>query len=313
MKNKMNIQQFVEELRETLEAIIPEELRECMKLSYREVRKNNDRLLHAVTMTMSGMTVAPTFYLEDCYPVYCDGASLEETAAELLGQAIMANCVAPDIEPLRLDRDSIMEDLRFDILDEELNRERLKDMVSRPLGAGFSLVPYILADENGDGNYRLYVTKALAEAEDYNTDEIIDRAISNTSEFSKPVFCDLESLMKYKGEVLDRRNPLSDDFEVDLTAGSFALSRMGGSYGACMLFLPGMAKRIGEALVSDYYVIPSSVHEVIIMPAREDLCSEELTDMLNEANRTIVRPEDILSNMVRFYDRKKGLMMCPAV
>ena len=63
---------------------------------------------------------------------------------------------------------------------------------------------------------------------------------------------------------------------------------------------------IGQILKKDYYILPSSVHEVIIVPYSEIYVCSKLDEMVREINSTQVEEEDVLSNHVYLYDRVSG-------
>ena len=72
--------------------------------------------------------------------------------------------------------------------------------------------------------------------------------------------------------------------------------------GAICIHYPGMAEQIGESLKSDYYVLPSSIHECLILPA-EGFSEAQLKTMVEEINETRLPPQEVLSNQVYYYDR----------
>ncbi len=61
-------------------------------------------------------------------------------------------------------------------------------------------------------------------------------------------------------------------------------------------------KQIGECLGSDYFVIPSSIHEVLILPDNGIFQVPELNAMVKEVNETQVEREEQLSDKVQFCD-----------
>ena len=64
--------------------------------------------------------------------------------------------------------------------------------------------------------------------------------------------------------------------------------------------------KIGEKAGMDYYVLPSSIHEVLIAKDDGQVTKNMLKELIHEGNRTegIVRKEDILSDNVYRYSRK---------
>lgn len=61
---------------------------------------------------------------------------------------------------------------------------------------------------------------------------------------------------------------------------------------------------IAETLDSDLYILPSSVHEVIITPANVVNDVDWLKETVRRTNATTVSEEDFLSNSVYYYDRR---------
>lgn len=74
--------------------------------------------------------------------------------------------------------------------------------------------------------------------------------------------------------------------------------------GAIALYYPGVMEEIGEKLGCAYYVLPSSIHEVIIVPA-DSHNAKDLRDMVKQVNRGVVDAKDRLSDNVYYYDPKK--------
>lgn len=73
--------------------------------------------------------------------------------------------------------------------------------------------------------------------------------------------------------------------------------------GAALMLVPDILEQIGEKAGMDYYILPSSIHELMI--ARDDglVTAKMLKELVHDGNRTdaIVRQEDVLSDNVYFY------------
>ena len=74
--------------------------------------------------------------------------------------------------------------------------------------------------------------------------------------------------------------------------------------GASVLFYPGQMDQIGELLKGDYYILPSSTHEMLVLPDNGEMTSRELKHMVMEVNNSEVRPEEKLADEVYHYDTK---------
>ena len=86
----------------------------------------------------------------------------------------------------------------------------------------------------------------------------------------------------------------------------YVLSNKFRNYGAAGIAYPNVLEMIGQILKKDYYILPSSVHEVIIVPYSEIYVCSKLDEMVREINSTQVEEEDVLSNHVYLYDRVSG-------
>ena len=84
----------------------------------------------------------------------------------------------------------------------------------------------------------------------------------------------------------------------------YVMSNNSGIFGAGCILYKGLLKSLSEKMESDFYVFPSSVHEVIILPDENRDAAEHFKDMVKEINYTELSLEDILSDSVYYYSRK---------
>lgn len=90
----------------------------------------------------------------------------------------------------------------------------------------------------------------------------------------------------------------------------YVLSNTEKFHGATAILYPGLLQEIGEATKSNFFLLPSSLHEVILMKDNGEMSAEELQRMVMQINRTEVKPEEVLSDEVYCYDyREQKLTM----
>ena len=77
-----------------------------------------------------------------------------------------------------------------------------------------------------------------------------------------------------------------------------------GIDGAAAVFYPGVMDQLGEEIKGDFFILPSSVHEIIVAPDDGRLSYSELKEMVTEINETQVAPEDRLTDEVYHYDTR---------
>ena len=80
-------------------------------------------------------------------------------------------------------------------------------------------------------------------------------------------------------------------------------------YGAACIAYPYILEEIGELLQEDFYIIPSSVHEILFISAKECMDSDTLNRIIEEVNWTQVEDEDWLSDHTYLYQREKKTLL----
>lgn len=81
------------------------------------------------------------------------------------------------------------------------------------------------------------------------------------------------------------------------------ISNLEGFFGSAAVLYRGMLKDIAERFQDNLYIIPSSVHEMISLPA-SILPAEKIRETIRDANRNVVSAEEVLSDQLYYYDRK---------
>ena len=84
----------------------------------------------------------------------------------------------------------------------------------------------------------------------------------------------------------------------------YVLSNRARSNGAACMIYPYVLRMMGDILEEDFYILPSSIHEVILVPASAGISVAEMEKMVCEINETQVPEEEILGSHVYRYSRK---------
>ena len=132
-------------------------------------------------------------------------------------------------------------------------------------------------------------------------------AVSNMRLDGEPVFEDMEEIIR----------SMIPDGMPDLAVGihkirSYVLTNPKKVFGAVELLDGSTLKKIGDKLGSDYMVLPSSLHESIILPVDGRISYQELADIVTDINRNVVSIVERLSDHVYLYERKEGALRIAA-
>ena len=114
-------------------------------------------------------------------------------------------------------------------------------------------------------------------------------------------------------EVMNKMMGIDADMDPDMMPATegpqlMVLTNMQGIHGAATLFYPGQLEAIAQQMGSDFFVLPSSVHETLILPDDGTAEPDSLQFMVREINQSTVAPEDRLSDFVYHYDSKDHVL-----
>ena len=147
---------------------------------------------------------------------------------------------------------------------------------------------------------------------------LFNAATQNSARYDPPVLRRLNASVTsfltgvMPANLLDDRSNTSDtddyfDDEDTVADNAYVLTTASGTYGASVLAYEypcgSILARVAEVIGEDYYVIPSSIHELILMPVSS--CSHstaKMQEMIRTINQTVVQKDDVLSNYLYRYN-----------
>ncbi len=294
----MNQKEFYYYVEQHIKDYLPEQEKENVFVYLHPVRKTNDAVRYGLSIRRDGESVSPVIYLEDAWKVYQEGGDKDEIIRNLV-EIYRENEVFSNLH-LSLDYEEIKDKIVFFVVSKEANRNNLKERVYTDVGQGLVKVYVVQNKLDGQNAVKgnIAITHNLMKSYGYDLDKICEDAERNTPQYFPAVLEPILSAMAGKSRD-EFQNPVPD------TEGMFILSNPEYYRGAGALFYPDMQKRIAEHFGRNYYVLPSSLHEVLILPEKEGLIPEFLECMVKEINKTKVEREDFLSDKVLYYDREK--------
>ena len=309
MSEHMNFEQFQEYIRTHIYDYLPEEY-EKSDISFSEVLKNGDVNLTGLLIRKAGQHIAPSIYLNSMYADYCNGRDIDELVREIADMRVKAD-VSEEISGLIgniTDYSKVKDKLTVHICDTEDNRKRLKSLAHREYG-DFSATYHILLTSDETGSASTAVTKELLKIWDITMEQVHKDAQFADMMRGTPGLYRLEDLMiKMVTADFEPKNYLEYKLNNENCLGLYCLTVLGHDNAAALLFDDEVMKRVGERLGCDFYILPSSLHEVLILPATDEVDTEYLSSMVKEINRNEVQPQDRLSDHVQIYRVSTGTL-----
>lgn len=308
-KRRKRIHMNHKEFAKKVQADISDRLGQDYKVCTKEVIKNNGVAMQGLLIHSKGQNVTPTIYLEAFYERYRSGESWNQILDKIL--TVYRNGIPK--EAVNMDFFSDFDRVKGRIVYKLIHAERNAELLAGIPHIRFldlAICFYYAFSHKTLGNGSILVYNSQMETWKTNTVELLRLAQKNTRRLFGMVLLPMQDLLTelLKGEMDDVSEGDLLDSPKDVSMQ--ILSNRVRMFGAVTMLYPGVLQKLADELQANLYILPSSVHEVILV---EDTGEEDilyLKQMVKEVNETQVLPEEILSDSVYYYDREKCEVSC---
>ena len=307
----MSIEEFMDAVRDKLQAYYEDECDVDTNL----VTKNNDQIRHGIVIRRKGRTSAPNIYIDDAYEEYIGGKSLESITSELICLRNKCNDEVDFDADLFSDYEWVRERLGIKLVSRSRNINLLNDVPHKDF-SDMTVVFNVSIDDDSIGRGTILIHNEHMSMWNVSIDRLYDDALISMTRNDPPVMEDIVNILV---EMLCKRKegpgPVLSDLDSEVLeerirqmSGDkclmYVLTDQSRINGASVIAYPGMLRDVGVNLGCDYYLIPSSIHEVLIVPIHsEDNRGSELSMMVKEVNELKLSPDEILSDHAYRYHR----------
>ena len=298
----MNKNEFINYEKAKVEEMLAENYDGEIKITQVAIVKMNDQKLNGLSVSLGENNICPTVYLDDAFRAYSEGKNPDLIAKRVADQITEASITAPQVESEKKAPDFSNKPIALRLLEISRNKEFLQDIPYMSVGNGLALVCDIRIQQRDEGYYSAVLNNNLLQSLGRDRIDVFREALNNAWETDRPVLCSMESKLFGGADVNLLDNPMP------VESGMYILSNTSSIHGAAALFYPDVQEKISEALGDNYYALPSSTEEFIIVPECTGISHKELSDMVHNANRTVVDPGQVLSDSVLKYDRETGML-----
>lgn len=305
----MNFEEFIKEVKDSIREYLPSEYKDA-----RIWTENNRKLNEQYTglMISNGKdALVPMINLDHLYESYRRHpergiSGLLEKAASIL-QMERPYYAAEKL----LHYEQIKDNLFFRVSSAEKNKELLEN-IPHEIREDIALTVHIALSIDKEETASVTVTNQMLENYGISAEKLFqDARISSPIELP-PIVENMDDMLHammladMKASGMNQKE--LDEMEKEMAAMDKSpmviVSNEERADGASALFYPGMMDQIGERMNGDYYILPSSIHEMIVVPDDGDIDFRDLKAMVKEINATQVSPEERLTDEVYHYDSK---------
>ena len=282
-----------------------------VKVSLHTATKNNGKERTGILIESPGVNISPTIYLEEYFKNFQQGVKLEAIVEEMLElYEDIRQEKSWDYEKI-LCYERIKDKIVFKLINTAKNRKFLDTVPHFPF-LDLPAVFYVLLEVTDEGTAAMTINRNHMEQWGIQADVLWADAVRNSKKLLPAEFLTMnyalkEALRKNIGcKTGENGNLLYGNAED--RDGMYVLSNKLRSYGAACIAYPHILEMIGGILRSDYFILPSSVHEVVIVPCCEGISLPELDEMVRDINETQVADEEVLSDHAYLYDIRMGCL-----
>lgn len=289
----MNYQEFVG----SVTGFLRESLPYGTELKVVPLEKNNGVVMEGLSIRKSGQSVAPTIYLESYYRDYQAGRSLRNIYDQILECCEDCSFMKQFDADFFSDYRKVRPTLVYKLINYEKNRELLERVPHLPF-LDLAIVFYCILNDTPVGNATVLIHNSHMQLWNVGCRQLYQDARQNALRLLP---AELDSMTDVIRELSDGTDELED-----MGVPMYVLTNKRRTQGAVCILYEGILWECYKCIGEDYYILPSSVHEVILIPQSAVANEAELASMVKDINETQVQNTEVLSNHIYCFSSKSG-------
>ena len=300
----MDFETFKENLAKDVKTILDERTGGNTTVETRTVDKMNETY-DAITVKPEDSIIGVNLNASALYKEYEDGKSYDSIvngAADVASNAL-DNKPAFDVEAFS-DYDKMKSTLAMEVVSAERNAELLETVPHKNIEDMAVVYRFVLGDSEA-GTGTILVTNQMIDNYGITADQLHADAVQNAPEI-RPL------VIEGMAEVLAKQMGVEDLEMLGLNIPPeqeqmFVASVEGNVHGAGVLAYQDFMDKAAERVDGSFFILPSSIHEILIIPDNGKFDLKSLENMVKEVNATTVDPADQLTDSVYHYDAKNKI------
>lgn len=297
MRRKMNFEEFKNAVMNSIKNWLPDTFGSS-EVSVSVVTKNNDVKLTGLLIKKVGSAMAPMIYLESFYKEYEGGKGMEQ----ILQKIAKVRMDHDDTDLVDMNMVSELSGCQDKIMPRLIGGNWNKDILeNRPHVMISDLAVTFVIDlgMHEEGSMTIPITNEMLKIWGASSEELYAIAIKNLED-SEGVFVTMfEMLTGLIGDAVPKDMIPEESL--------YVLTNESKIHGASMLLNKKLMTKVIERVGKDFYIVPSSVHEVLIVPRNDKMRISDLDYLVRDINESQVDVPDRLSDHIYRYT-EEGLI-----
>ena len=273
-------------------------------ITINHVIKNNGCEMDGLVIMEKGKDIAPTIYLDSFYELYTNGENIKNIIRQI--EVIYEqnkNNVTFDVNILK-HFDTIKDKIVYKVVNYRSN-EKLLEQVPHKRILDLAVVFYCLLDNEYGRSATALIYNNNLKNWNVTIDDVYKAALKNTPDLLHSKISSMAALFEKCGVNVDGEEVDLKDY---VPSDMYVLTNESKLNGAACILYENVLYDIAQKLGADLYILPSSVHEVILLPKLSMFEKDELVNMVKEVNTEGVAADEVLSDHVYEYNRTERLI-----
>lgn len=273
-------------------------------ITINHVIKNNGCEMDGLVIMEKGKDIAPTIYLDSFYELYTNGENIKNIIRQI--EVIYEqnkNNVTFDVNILK-HFDTIKDKIVYKVVNYRSN-EKLLEQVPHKRILDLAVVFYCLLDNEYGRSATALIYNNNLKNWNVTIDDVYKVALKNTPDLLHSKISSMAALFEKCGVNVDGEEVDLKDY---VPSDMYVLTNESKLNGAACILYENVLYDFAQKLGADLYILPSSVHEVILLPKLSMFEKDELVNMVKEVNTEGVAADEVLSDHVYEYNRTERLI-----
>lgn len=271
------------------------------KVMIHQVTKNNDVHLRGLVIEEQESNLSPNIYLDSYYSQYVTGRSLDSIEQDIM-EAYRNSKQDFKLEmSFFMEWEKVKDRIVIKLVNYDQNRELLNDVPHhRFLDLAVVFQCFMGTTTKVSGTILIHDTHIRMW--NVTTEDLYSAAMQNMPRLFKYDIRNMADVIQelLEGEKLENFEAAKDKCPMYVLTNQYKLN------GAAAMFCKEILKNFADRMGCDLYILPSSVHELILVLAADDSGKEELSEIVRTVNATQVSPEEVLSDHAYYFLRETG-------
>jgi len=293
----MEMKEFVQKVQKAVQKRVGE----GFQVKIHEVQKNNNTVFQGLLIMSERQNVSPTIYLNSFWEAYKEGVTFSVIIEHIM-RVYHQDTPKQNVDmSFFKEYDRVKDRICYKLISLERNAELLQNIpYFKFLDLAICFYYAYQGEELGEGS--ILIHNNHMEMWQVTRADLLEAARQNTPALFP---CKIESMENTLRQILGiglAEENQTDEINIQRAMAMQVVSNENKVYGASCILYPEVLEKVARRVGQNLYIIPSSVHEMLLLPDDGSDDGEYLQNLIGEVNATQVEPEAVLSDQLYYYD-----------